>query len=244
MAGKEQQKLSPWIPGIVDTMVGAKLITQSAIPHRNRLAVILLDSALETACRTFLKYKARIRLTDAHKNRQNLIKTVRSKAKDVDDVVWDILDFNYAEIRCDFYHQSASKTITDDAFEDYQEAVEFVIDRLLGIRSAQMVKSQALTLAREKPELGAVVRREDLPSVHDVDENVEKLLIAVASVSPKKVDDVNEFLRKAGDSLRLSREEFTNILARNSGTKKLFYHNKDLRVWELSGLGEFKLGQL
>lgn len=241
---KDKKRLAPWIPGIIDTMVGARLLRESTIPHRNRLSVILLDSALETAFRAFLKFNIRINLSDAHKRRENLVKTVKDNAKDIDDEVWDIIDFNYTEIRCDFYHQSASKTITDDAFLDYQEAVEFVIDRLLGVRSNQMVKSQALSLSREEPDLKSAVLRKGIPQIHYVTEKMDKILIAVASLSPKNVDEVNEFFKKAGDSLRLTKDEFTNILARNRGTKKFFYHNKELKLWELSGLGEFKLGQL
>lgn len=244
MTDAAPKRTSPWIPGIVETMVGARLLRESAIPHRNRLAVILLDSALETACRAFLKYKAKIKLADAHRNRETLIKTVKSIAKDIDAVVWETLDFNYNEIRCDLYHESAAKTITDDAFLDYQEAVEFVVDRLLDIRSSQMVKSHALSMAKAPSELEAVAKRKDLPPLRDLHDKNDKVLVAVASLSPRSVDEVNELFRKAGDPLRLSAEEFTNILARNSGTKKLFYHDKELKVWELSGLGEFRLGQI
>jgi DNA-directed RNA polymerase subunit F len=241
---KKEERMAPWIPGIIDTMVGARLMWKSAIPHRNRLAVILLDSALETAFRAFLKYKEKITLSDAHKRRENLVKTVKAKAKDIDNAVWDILDFNYTEIRCDFYHQSASKTITDDSFLDYQEVVEFVIDRLLGIRSGQMVKSQALSLPEQGPDLKTAVLRHDIPAIHSVTDKTDKVLVAIASLSPKNVDEVNEFFKKAGEPLRLTNKEFTNMLARNSGTKKFFYHNKELKVWELSGMGEFKLGQI
>jgi hypothetical protein len=57
--------ISPWLRGIIDTLVGARLISQSAIPHRNRLAVILFDSAFETSCRAYLTHKAKIKLSDS-----------------------------------------------------------------------------------------------------------------------------------------------------------------------------------
>jgi hypothetical protein len=126
-------KQSPWIAGIVDTLVGADLIRQSKIPHRNRLAVILIDSAFETACRAFLQYVAKIKLQPEHRQRDALVKTVKSKLTEVDTDVWDNIDFYYHEIRCDFYHQSAGKTIIDVSLLDYQEAVEFVINKALGI---------------------------------------------------------------------------------------------------------------
>ncbi len=244
MADTDPKRISPWIPAIVETMVGARLRRESAIPHKNRLAGIVRDSALETACRAFLKYKAKIKLTEAHRNRETLVKTVKSIAKDIDAVVWETLDFNYNEVRCDLYHESAAKTITDDAFLDYQEAIDFVIDRLLDIRSDQMVKSWALSMAKVHAGLESVGQRKDVPNLHDLTARNDKVLVAVASLSPASVNEVNEFFRKAGDSLRLLPDEFTTILARNSGTKKFYYHNKDLKVWELSGLGEFRLGQI
>lgn len=241
---KAKEKISPWIPGIIDTIVGSIILRKSQIAHRNRLAVILLDSALETSCRAFLKYKEKINLTDSHKSRNNLMKTIKSKIKDIDEEVWEILDFNYKEIRCDFYHQSASKTITDDAFTDYYETVEFVIDRLLGIKSGQIANSKAQSLSMDKVFEKSSTKEPSLSRLYEVKNNIDKLLIAVSKINPNNVLEVNDFFKKVGESYRLTQKEFTNILARNRGTKKFFYYNKDFKVWQLSGLGDFKLGQI
>ena len=115
----ELDKLPSWLPGIIDTLIGAHLIKNSNIPYRNRLSVILLDSAFETACRTFLQYAARITLTEKHRYRDNLISTMKSKLTDVDNPVWDNINYFYNEIRCDFYHISAGKTIPDESFLEY-----------------------------------------------------------------------------------------------------------------------------
>jgi len=240
----DSRKISPWIPGIIDTMVGAKIIADSTISHRNRLAVILLDTALETACRAFLRYKKRIKLSEAHKHRDNLISTVKTHAKDIDEEVWKVLDFNYEEIRCDFYHETASKTITDEHFLDYKESIEFVIDRLLDIKSSQMVQSQILAIGRSKQEIQVDPNRVDLPSIHDVEEKTDKIIIAIATINPKTVHEINAFFKKEGDSLRLSSGEFTNILARNRGTRNYFYYDKQTKNWQLSGLGMFRINQL
>ena len=125
--------MSPWLRGVTDTLVGAELLRASAIPHRNRLAVILIDSAFETACRSYLQHKAKIKLGDTHKHRDNLISAMKSKLGGLDIAAWDSIDFYYEGIRCDFYHQSAGKTITDTALLDYRDPVEFVIDAAFGI---------------------------------------------------------------------------------------------------------------
>ena len=243
MTDKSDTKIAPWIHGVVEGMAGALLLHESGFPQRNRLAVLLLDSALETAVRAFLRYKAKIRLTEAHKNRENLFKVVRSNLQTVDPEVWDTLDYYYQEVRCELYHESAGKTITDDAFLDYKESVEFVVDQMFNIRSESLARVQC----RQAADSGAA-HTQSAQSIalqlHSLDDPVEKVIVAVGAQAPKKVDEINEFLRKSGDSYRLEANEFTNILARNSRSKKFFYDNKELKVWQLSGLGEYRFSQL
>lgn len=234
---------SPWLTGIIDTLVGARAIRNSVIPHRNRLAVILIDSAFETGCRAYLRYKAKIQLSDAHKHRENLVKTVKNKLSEIDQEVWDSIDFYYQEIRCDFYHQSAGKTVTDDALEDYQETVEFVIDKAFGIKCGPIADNQVRSFIHNEG-LEPVSESSGINLLPHVTDRIHKVLIVVDALSPSSVEAVNELLRREGDSLRLKTEEFRNIVARNSGSKRLFYHNKEFKRWELSGLGRFKLNQL
>lgn len=241
---KKGKRLPPWLSGIIDTLVGAGLLLRSDIPHRNRLAVILLDSAFETACRAFLKYKENIKLDNAHKHRDNLMKAVKSKLKGIDESVWSSLDFYYNEIRCDFYHESSGKTITDESVEEYQETVEFVIDNAFNIRSAE-ISDKELRLILSKQ--GKFDIDQSLPakiSLSTVKDKIDKVLIAVASVSPQNSRDVNVFFKHEGDAIRLKSQDFTNIVARNSGSKKLFYFDKTQKIWELSSLGRFKLKQI
>lgn len=240
----EKKSQAPWLVGIIDTLVGARLIQQSSIPHRNRLAVILLDSAFETACRSFLRYRAKIQLTDAHKHRDNLVKTIKAKLQDIDQEVWDSIDFYYQDIRCDFYHQSAGKTITDDALQNYEETVEFLIDRAFGISCAPIAGNQLKSLQQPAEAGTAVTAMPGTSLLSKLNDRAHKVLVAVDALSPSSVKDVNEFFRREGESLRLKTDEFTNIVARNSGSKRLFYHNKDFERWELSGLGRFKLKQI
>ncbi len=193
--------------------------------------------------RAYLRYKRKIRLTEHHKHRENLVKTVQSKLSDVDDVVWDTLDYYYQEVRCELYHESAGKTITDESFYDYKESVEFVIDRMFDIRSEPLVRAQCTQASVAAPTPDQTT--EDFAvQLQDLDDPVDKVIVAVAALTPRKFDEVNEFFRKAGDTARLDAATFTNILARNSGSKKYFYHNKELKVWQLSGLGDYRLREL
>lgn len=238
----KQPKSNPALRGVIDTFLGVELIYRSTIPDRNRLAVILIDSAFETACRAFLQYKARITLSDAHKHRDNLIKTVKSKLTAIDEEVWQNIDYYYTEIRCDFYHQSAGKTITDVPLLDYRDNVQFVIDTAFGISISDLVAAQFAALqtnASPSPDKGDTTLY-----LHLIPDRVDKVLIAVARCNPKTVEDVNQYFHQAGEGLRLDTNEFLNVVARNSGSKKLFYHSKESKSWVLSALGRFRLDQL
>ncbi|MGH6803909.1 MAG: hypothetical protein ACREC3_11175 [Methyloceanibacter sp.] len=227
--------------GVIDTLVGSELLRGSGIPHRNRLAVILIDSAFETACRAFLQHKAKIKLGDSHRHRDNLISTMKSKLTGIDSEVWDSINFYYEEIRCDFYHQSAGKTITDTSVLDYRDTVEFVIDTAFATKVRPLVEQQLV--AAQTLDAADDVMVDSGPTIHvaDAKDRTTKVLFAVAAVAPKSVEEVNEYFKREGEPLRLKPEEFTSVLARNSGSKKLFYFDREARCWKLSKRGGERL---
>jgi hypothetical protein len=238
-------KQRPWIAGIVDTLVGARVLMRTSIPHKNRLAVILIDSGFETTCRAYLQHVAKVKPTEAHRQRENVVKAVRGLLKSIDGDVWENINFYYTDIRNDLYHQTASKTITDVAMLDYLDAVEFVIDNAFGIGISQLVSDGLDQIdKRLEVEENQDSRAPSYPNVRRVQGEVDKVLVAVAATLPKSVDDVNEYFKREGVSVRLKREAFTNIVARNSGSKKLFYYSKEEKAWKLSALGVFRLGEL
>lgn len=238
-----EQKTGPWLRGIVDTLVGASLIRESSIPTKNRLVVILVDTAFETSCRAYLKHRKRIKMDKNHEHRATLVKTVRANLSSIDPEVWDTIDYYYSDIRCDFYHESAGKTLSDIDLLDYQETVEFVIDQAFDVQISQVVRAQ---LEAQKEHQATQSSTESTPTVplHQLTDKRDKVLVTVAALNPTSCDEVNDYLKRAGDGLRLKPRELTGILAMNSGTKKYYFHNKDTGRWELSGLGKFRLGQL
>jgi hypothetical protein len=237
------KRITPWLRGIIDTLVGASLIRQSKIPTKNRLVVILLDTAFETACRAYLKHKARITLDKSHQHRDILIKTIKSKLSGIDSEVWDDIDYYYTEIRCDFYHESAGKTLTDVALLDYQETIEFVIDKAFDMNVAQVVNASLEALL--EPVSQDIIKSDgDGVLLAKFNDKRDKVLVAVSQLKPVAFEDVKAYFKQQGETLRFKQEEFGNIVARNTGTKKYYYYNKELSRWELSGLGKFRLQQL
>lgn len=238
-------KQRPWIAGIVDTLVGAHVLMRTTIPHRNRLAVILIDSAFETACRAYASHVAKVKRDEAHRHRENIVKLVRGHLKDIDMEVWENINFYYTDIRNDLYHETASKTITDVVLLDYLDAVEFVINSAFNIGVAQLVTDVLGTVERALPAgAGPEAAAPRLPSLHELTEELDKVLVAVATVTPKSAADLNALFKRQGDSTRLKPKRFTDIVARNSGSKKFYFYSREDKAWKLSTLGMFRLGEL
>lgn len=234
------ENLKPWLQGVMDNLLGARLIRESAIAHRNRLVVILLDSAFETACRAFLQYEKRIKLDDSHRRRDVLMKTVKAKLPEVDEDVWKTIEYYYEEIRCDFYHQSASKVLAESALSDYQDVVYFVFDKAFNIKTTELIEIAYKTLRADETS-GAPMA----PTAHivwsKISNKTEKVVTAVSLINPKNVDEINSLFKKEGASMRLAGSEFTNIVARNAGSRKFFYFDREAKRWTLSKAGQIKL---
>jgi hypothetical protein len=187
---------------------------------------------------------AKIKLDESHRYRENLVKTVRAKVSGIEDAVWDSINFYYSEIRNDFYHVSAGKTITDTAILDYLDTVEFVIDAAFGTKVGQLVREASPSLPALPVADESAPAAKPLPRLTDLSDPIDKVIVAVVSAKPKGVEEINEYFKKQGDKLRLKPDQLTNILARNSGSKKFFYFSRESKAWGLSALGEFKLTQL
>jgi hypothetical protein len=244
MPGSPSKLERPWLAGLVDSLLGARLLTESDIPHRNRLSILLLDSAFETTCKAFLRYVAKIPLDESHKHRENLVKATKAKLAGIDDIVWETIEFNYQEIRNDLYHQATSKTITDDSLMSYKEAIEFIIDNSFGVNSAQLVEAAAHKYLKRPTSDGNSELQPSPVLLAKIGDKVDKILCVVAETTPRSYSDVNDYLKRQGERLRLTSEEFNAITARNRGSKRLFYYNTDEKKWELSALGKFKYMQL
>ena len=231
----------PWLEGIIDTLVGARFLLQSAIPHKNRLAVILFDAAFETGCRTYLRNIAKVKLDEAHKHRDNLMKLVKAQLSAIDADVWSSLDYYYNEMRNDFYHVSASKTLTESAVLDYEETVQFVLDRAFSTKTKDLVETRMKSATHTEAPTPDSQQEVDWAKALT---RTERILAAVAVISPRRVDEVNSYLKKQGVPLRITANEFTNTVARNTGSRTFFFFDRDQKRWGLSALGKFRLTSL
>ncbi len=227
----------PWLRGILESLTAANLIRHTKIEHRNRLIVILLDSALEIAFRSFLKRVKGIHLSEQHKHRENLVKTVKDNTS-FDSKVWDSINYYYEDIRCDLYHSSSDKTVTDLSLNDYVELVEFVIDTLFNIKSREYI------LKPEEVLVINTIRKEQEESIYlsDLKSDLEIFLVGVNRCNPSSFTELNECLKKEGARKRFTSKQFDNCARVNY--RHLFYRDNSTKKWNLSSEGLRKLREV
>jgi hypothetical protein len=227
----------PWLMGIVESLTAANLIRQSKLEYKNRFIVILLDSALEIAFRDFLKRVKKIKLVDAHKHRDNLISAVK-KNTSFDSEVWDLIDHYYEEIRCDFYHSSSDKTLSDKSLETYIELVEFVIDSLFKIKSRDYLRTPdevMLTAGKKETEADAIY-------LGDLKTDLEIFLFSINKYNPESLTELNEHLRREGARKKFTWKQFSNCVSTHY--HHLFFYDKSTKRWSLSVEGLRRLKQI
>jgi hypothetical protein len=218
----------PWIQGLIDNLAGSNLIRSASIQHRNRLALILLDSALEIAFKNFLEFEKKFNIPKgAIKERENLHRIIK-KHIEFDDEVWDRIEFFY-KLRCDLYHEEAEKTLTDPLIEEFHELVEFAIDRLFGIESTKLTPSIKDTLPIEQP-VGAGI------PIGRIKEKINVLVVAVKESRSKSAAEIQEALERLGYRGKMSVGVINDNL--KHWYPHLFYYDKASGTWKLSAEGE------
>lgn len=227
----------PWLRGIIETLTAANLIKHSKIEHRNRLIVILLDSALEISFRNFLKRNKNIKLSEQHKHRENLVKTVKDNTS-FDQKVWDLINYYYEDIRCDLYHSSSDKTLTDTSLDDYSELVEFVIDTLFSIKSRECILEPKEVIEENE------IKKENDNQIYfsNLKSDLEIFLVGVDKCKPSSFTELNEYLKKEGARKRFTSKQFNNCSRVNY--RHLFYHDKSMKKWNLSSEGLRRLREI
>jgi ElaB/YqjD/DUF883 family membrane-anchored ribosome-binding protein len=220
-------KIKPWIAGLIDNLAGSNLIRSTHVQHRNRLALIMLDSGLEIAFKNFLEFEKKLNIPgSATRERERLQKIVK-KHTSFDEEVWSRIGFFY-KLRCDLYHEESEKTLTDPLVEEFHELVEFVLDQLFGIESRKLVPTIKEMLTEESAEARIPVNR--------IKEKINVIVTAVRESLPKDAQEIQEALKKMGYRGTLSVGMINDNL--RHWYPHLFYYDKRAQTWKLSDEGE------
>jgi len=234
-------EVKPWVRGLVETLTAVKLLRESLIESKNRLALILLDSALEIGFKNFLIYEKEVTL---EKNnpiltyRHKLHKAVAEKTMGMfnvepwdDDKVWKLVNFYY-EARCDLYHETAEKTLFDSSIGDLFSLVSFVLDRLFSIQT----KDLSLDSRQVFP-----IERKSLVNLSRLKKPIDLFVVAVAHSQSKSPKDLKVALKKLGSRKSYSASIIATYLF---SYRHLFHRNEDTGVIELTHLGQIHYEKL
>lgn len=230
-------KSKPWLSGLIDNLTAANLIRGTNIGHKNRLILIILDSCLELTFKTYLQYILNIKISEKNlkekiKDRTELYKLVSAKTKEIfDDEVWKNIKFYY-DLRCDLYHEEATKTLSNQTIDDFYELVEFIIDTLFDIRSKDCVKGVEEILKITKEEIKELKK---VP-INKIKEKINIILVTVKERAPKDAKELQDYLKKSGYRGMIP----IGVINKNLKTwyKHLFYFDDTSKTWLLSDEGE------
>jgi hypothetical protein len=105
--------------------------TKHKLEHKNRFALILLDSCLEIAFRDYLAHVKNIKFDRKQFTRAALIDAMKKNSQIPDDM-WKSIDYFY-ELRCSLIHELATPEIIESDIEDFREIVSTVLFALHGL---------------------------------------------------------------------------------------------------------------
>jgi len=125
----------PWSAGLLDSIIAVDLFVRpSTLTQKNRIALIVLDSALEIAYKEFLVNEKSIgtgKFGTIAGNRAAVQKEVLQHLSIPLATVQKI--DHYYKLRCDLIHQRATPNVTDAQIEDYRKIVEQALHDMFGL---------------------------------------------------------------------------------------------------------------
>lgn len=251
----------PWVNGLIDGISAANLIRFSTIPHKNRIAFIILDSTLEIAFKKFLVNVKGIKTIDESVWRyRDKINKIVSKNTDFEKEVWEDVDYYY-EIRTGLYHEDSEKTVTDELLNEFQELVEFFIDNMFNVICSQLVPVTTSLISfpdqtiEQDQKIGDQTTGDQITKqknhsiqmemeangipINKIRQKIDVLIISIGESTCHNYDEITEMLKRKG-----FRGNFDKSIIRiylNNIYKHMFYFDK---YWKLSEVGAAKYKEL
>ncbi len=223
------ETLSPWINGLIDSLTATRLILNTNIESRNRLALILLDSTLEVSFKNYLSYVKDIKKLPDNvlKNREELHKIVKRNTTFGKDI-WDSIDYFYDK-RNDLYHEDVGKTLPDLSILDFFNLVIFIIDQLFSINSQALIKNPNEVLVKiSTKKIG----------INKTKSKIEAIIVAVGySNKIASSSEIKDILNRLGYKQMLTPSQI-NTLMKNKYYKHYFYYDRKESTWTLSDVGQ------
>jgi hypothetical protein len=137
---KKNAKISqkkPWVKGLYESVIAADLVFKQKFEEKNRIVLIILDSALEIAFKEFLVNESGKVYTDASLlsifiNRTN-VQTEIKKYVSISNTIWKKIDFYY-KLRCKLIHERVTVGVHDNQIDDFRNTIEKVLGKLFKLK--------------------------------------------------------------------------------------------------------------
>lgn len=139
-ANKKIGKSKPWTVGLYESIAAAEIVYGKSFAHKNRIALIVLDSTLEIGLKEYLVAESGGHYTDAQLlslfNKRHLVinevkKYILGGTKY--DSMWSKVA-HYYRLRNKLIHQTASIKIDDEDILDYKKIVEKILSKLFSLK--------------------------------------------------------------------------------------------------------------
>ena len=127
----------PWTVGLYEGAVAARTLLRQNLTHKNRIALILLDSTFEIAMKEYL-----VNDSGTHYGDAQLLRLFGNRAavqREVDkylhivQATWRKFDYYY-NLRCKLIHERASVEVSDDDIQRFTRLVENTLRRMFSLR--------------------------------------------------------------------------------------------------------------
>jgi len=128
-------KDKPWTVGLYESLIAVDIILKQNLKQKNRICLILLDSALEIGFKEFLvnesnEYYSDKKLKELFEKRNELEKEIKRHI-DIEEKYWKKLRY-YHNLRNKLIHERAV-SISSDEIDNFREVVEIILNKMFGI---------------------------------------------------------------------------------------------------------------
>jgi len=130
-------KRKPWTTGLYETIIAVDWILKRRFDQKNRIALVLLDSALEIAFKEYLVNECGTRygdkrLSEIFASRIDVHKEIKKYAS-FSNNTWQKIE-RYYDLRCQLIHRRATVAIPDKEIADFRRITERVLAKLFRIK--------------------------------------------------------------------------------------------------------------
>lgn len=218
--------------GLIDHLAAVKLLRETNIEGRNRLSLILLDSALEIGFKQYLIYEKGIDLQEPALTHRDKLEKIMKNNSSFDDDTWKQIDFYYDE-RCGAYHKEAEKTLTEPHIEKFFDLVIKVFNRLFGMDSMARI-----------PSLDSMLPTSMKPvDLSKLNKPIDLIVVAVQNSKSKSSVDIRKALERLGCKKKLAPSKIAAYL-NSQAYHNLFYKDEETGVQKLSDAGRLHYEKL